>query len=64
VPPTICLTTPLCRSMQGRNWECRRDDEGGILDGGLEGGEGGEGGVGVKGRKESKKRKRRLTVEV
>ena len=23
VPPTICLTTPWCKSMQGRNWLCR-----------------------------------------
>lgn len=25
VPPTICLTTPECKSMHGRNWECLRD---------------------------------------
>ena len=24
VPPTICLTTPACRSMHGRNWDLRR----------------------------------------
>ncbi len=27
VPPTICLTTPWCRSIHGRNWERRRGGE-------------------------------------
>ena len=24
VPPTICLTFPSCKSIQGRNWDLRR----------------------------------------
>jgi hypothetical protein len=27
VPPTICLTFPSCRSIQGRNWDFLRPGE-------------------------------------